>query len=312
MKNIIVMKNITVSSKYWFMLLVVCTAFSVTSCNSSSEDDSLEDELAADSTTVPTMAVDEKTLNDLIQTIPSPIEMASLIKETGGEYNQNLLNATDNVDKYNTSFKQAFNIGIYSADLGYINIYEKTMSAMGYISAIKTLSDEIKVGQFFDFATLKNLASNSNNADSLLYISINSFNKMDAHLRSQKRGELSVLILAGAWLEGLNIACQVNKVNPNQEMNERIGEQKMVLDNIVLILDLYKNNEYFTSLAGDFKSLKTIYDGIEITYEYAEPETQEINGQLVIVDNTTSKINMTEQQKQDIIKTVAQIRSKLI
>lgn len=304
------MKNTSSIAQYLLIFFVALFTFS--SCNSSGDDDSLEDELAQDSTLVPTLNVDEQTLNDLIQTIPSPIEMASLIKETGGEFNQNLLNSTDNVDKYNTSFKQAFNIGVYSADLGYINIYEKTMSAIGYISAIKKLSDEIKVGQFFDFATLKNLASNSDNADSLLYISINSFNKMDAHLRKQKRGELSVLIIAGAWLEGLNIACQVNKINPNAEMDERIGEQKMVLDNIISILDLYQKNEFFASLAFDFKSLKSLYDNISITYEYAEPETQEINGQLVIVDNSTSIVNMTDQQKQNIIKAVAQIRNKMI
>ena len=135
---------------------------------------------------------------------------------------------------------------------------------------------------------------------------------MDAHLRKQKRGELSVLIIAGAWLEGLNIACQVNKINPNAEMDERIGEQKMVLDNIISILDLYQKNEFFASLAFDFKSLKSLYDNISITYEYAEPETQEINGQLVIVDNSTSIVNMTDQQKQNIIKAVAQIRNKMI
>ncbi len=294
------------------LALFVLSIIAFSSCKSNSDEDTLEDEIKEDTTSVSNVQVEEGTLNNLIQTIPSPIEMATLIKETGGEYNESLLNPTDNSEKYNTSYKQAFNIGIYSADLGYINIYEKTFATIGYLTAIKSLSDEINVGQFFDFNTMKNLASNSKNVDSLLYISINSFNKMDAYLRQQKRGELSVLIVVGAWLEGLHIACQVAKVHPNNEMNERIGEQKMVLDNIMAILDLYKKNSHFENLATDFSKLKNIYDGVTITYVHAEPETKEINGQLVIVDNSTSKVNMTEQQKDNIIKTVRILRNKLI
>jgi hypothetical protein len=305
--------------KYKFTLSAVLTLsvfilsiLLFSSCKSNSDEDSLEDEIAQDTPSLGNIEIEKGTLNDLIQTIPSPIEMATLIKETGGEYDQSLLNATDNSDKYNTPYKQAFNIGVYSADLGYINIYERTLSAMDYISVIKTLSDEINVGQFFDFATLKKLVATNKNADSLLYISINSFNKMDAHLRQQRRGELSVLIVVGAWLEGLHIACQVAKVHPNDEMDERIGEQKIVLDNILAILDLYKKDSHFANLASHFYKLKNIYDGITITYVHAEPETKEINGQLVIVDNSTSKVEMTKHQKNDIIATVGTIRNKLI
>ena len=135
---------------------------------------------------------------------------------------------------------------------------------------------------------------------------------MDAYLRKQKRGELSVLIVSGAWLEGLNIACQVAKANPNEQMDERIGEQKMALDNIMLILNLCKKNDYFVGLTKDFQKLKKIYDGVTITYIDAEPETKEINGQLVIIDKSTSTINMTKQQRNEIIATVNAIRNKLV
>jgi len=306
------MHTILNRTKATLILLIVSFSLGFQACNGSSDSDSLDDEIAMDLRIVAAKDVPEMPLNNLIQTIPSPIEMASLIKKTGGEFNQNLLNSTDHIHKYNTSLQQAFNIGIYSADLGYINIYEKTFSAMEYIGAIKSLSDEIKVGQFFDFETLKNLAASSKNVDSLLYISINSFNKMDEYLRKQKRGELSVLIVSGAWLEGLHIACQVAKTNPNEQMNERIGEQKIVLNNILLTLYLYKKNDYFVRLAEDFQKLKTIYDGVTITYMDAEPGTKEVNGQLVIVDNSTSKINMTKQQLNEIISTVNTIRNKLV
>ncbi len=292
---------------FTFLMLLM----GLTACGGGSENDSLDSELPAD-TIAAGANVSEDVLNNLIQSIPSPVEMASVIKASGGEYNSRILNETDNVDKYNNNYKQALNIGIYSADLGYINIYEKTMSAMGYISSIKTLADQIKVGQFFDFATLKNLASNSKNADSLLYISMSSFNKMDAYLREQKRGELSVLIITGAWLEGLHIASEVAKVKASADIVEKIGEQKIVLNNLLLIVNLYNKIPYFANVASELEKLKGIYDQVTITYEYAEPETKEVNGQLVIVDNSTSKINMTDDQLKKIIETTASIRTQLV
>ena len=105
-------------------------------------------------------------------------------------------------------------------------------SGIEYLASIKKLADNIKVGQFFDFETLKRIASNNKNYDSLLFISTDNFNKMDKQLRDQKRGELSVLMITGAWLEGMHVATQVCKVKETKELTDRIGYEKINLDNI--------------------------------------------------------------------------------
>ena len=167
----------------------------------------------------PTLLVNSKKqakmLDELIQSIPSPIEMNTVIKSTGAAFNANIMHKTAASKKYTTNYQQAYNVGVYTADMGYINAYDKTMYSISCITAVKQLSDAIQVGQFFDFDALQRLSKNSNNVDSLQYISINSFNKMDAYLRSQNRGELSVLIVSGAWLEGLHIATQTMKAKAN-------------------------------------------------------------------------------------------------
>src|SRR5690606_14108032 len=104
--------------------------------------------------------------------IPSPVEMSALLRAIGVEFQGDILNHTANADKYTTVYKQAINLGIYGADLGYINMYEKTGSSLNYLNAVKTVADQIKVGQFFDFTTLKRLSNNKKNVDSLTYITI--------------------------------------------------------------------------------------------------------------------------------------------
>ncbi len=295
------------------ILTVLLPAFLLMSCGGS--DDKLENTVKqGDSLTGPLKPIDvsEETINGIIQSIPTPIEIASLLKSNGATYDAAILNSTDNANKYNTNYNKSLNIGIYSADLGYINIYEKTFSAINYLSTVKGLADDIKVGQFFDFETLKRLASNNSNYDSLLYVSTDNFNKMDGFLREQKRGELSVLMISGAWLEGLYIATQVNTQIKNPELKDRIGFEKINLDNILVILNAYKQDKYFANIVSEFDKLKAIYDNIKITYEYKEPETKEVNGQLVIVNNSKSTVNINDEQLKKVTEAIAQVRFALV
>lgn len=282
----------------------------ILACNNKTETDEFSADKLMSDTATSTVEISAEVMEGIILSIPSPVEMSSVIKASGAEYNSKILNSTDNVDKYTTNYKKAFNMGIYGGDLGYINIYEKTYSALNYLSVIKKLADDLKVGQFFDFEMLKRLATNSQNIDSVLYISTSGFNNMDKYLREKKRGNLSVLIVAGAWMEGLYVATQVVKQKNSQEIIDRIGEQKIVLDNLLLIVSAYKSDPYFASLLKDFEDIKKEFDKVSITYEYHEPESKEVNGQLVIVDNSKTIVNITDKNVKDITATVERVRIK--
>lgn len=296
-----------------FTILAITSLVSFVFTNCGNDDEKLvEKAQQADTMTFVKPDISAEAINDIIQSIPSPLEMATMLKDNGQGYDASILNPTTNTEKYNTNYKMAFNVGVYSADLGYINIYEKTFSAMEYLNSVKQLANGIKVGQFFDFEVLKRLASNNKNYDSLIFISTDNFNKMDAHLRTQSRSELSVLMISGAWLEGVYIACQVAKTKPNAELKERIGYEKMNLDNILIILNAYKNDKYFAQIVEQFENLKQIYSQIKISYEYAEPETKEVNGQLVIINNSKSSVNITDEQLKIIIDEITKVREFMI
>jgi hypothetical protein len=196
--------------------------------------------------------------------------------------------------------------------MGYINVYDKTMYSIACISAVKKLSDAIQVGQFFDFESLQRLSKNSNNVDSLQYISINSFNKMDAFLRSQNRGELSVLIVAGAWLEGLHIATETMKSKANDELREKIGEQKIVLESLMKILKLCDKIPHFTKIISEYEKLNTLFSKVKIEYVQGEPTVKIVDGQMVIEDSSTSKIVMSDDQLKEITNATENARKVLL
>lgn len=258
------------------------------------------------------LEISEEVMQDIVQNLSSPVEMAALIKSLNVTFSNKYLASVDNIDQFSTSFQQAFNLGIYGADLGYLNMYNKTNSVIDYISAIKTLADGIKVGQFFDFVTLKRLAQNNENLDSLMYISVHSFNQVDKYLRTNNRSNLSALMITGVWVEGLYLATQVYREVPHPALKERIGEQKIMMADLLLILNNYKHDKQFESLINDLTAIKELYSEVTITYEPGEPEAVEQDGMLVIIQNEKSIVNISDETIAKIITKTEEIRNKLI
>lgn len=304
-------------SKY-FTLIVIGFAVILWGCSSDSQQVEIQEETAPVEE-APEVAISKEVVQGIINSIPSPLELTTVIKESGSSFSKNNLNDPDNIENYPTSYKKALNLGIYGADLGYINIYEKTHLAISYLSAVRDLSNDLKVGQFFDFGTLRRLASNSQNLDSLLYISTSGFEKMNNFLTENGRGNLGMLILVGGWLESLYIAALATEVDFGAEhqeaqsiLFERVGEQKMILDDIQVVLSVYKKSPGIESLHAELAQLQEVYKKVNITYTYEEPETIEVDGMLQIIDKSSTNVEMSIEVKKEVLATVRKIRKNII
>ena len=290
-------------------LLIILTL--IVSCKSGGQDKNANAEIP-DSVLNKGIEISGEVMQDIVQNISSPVEMAAMIKDLGVPFSNRYISTTERVRNLTTSYQQALNLGIYAADLGYLNMYNKTTAVIDYLTAIKSLSDDIKVGQFFDFTTLKRLATNSKNLDSLMYISVHSFNEMDKYLHSNNRTNLSTLMVTGVWIEGLYLGTQVYKTTPNKQLAERIGEQKLTLDQLVLILSNYKQDKQYAKLYDELMLLKDTFQPVVIRYEQGEPELVEENGMLTIVQHEKSIVDVTPEQLTRIIDTAELVRNRLI
>ncbi|WP_276369225.1 hypothetical protein [Chryseolinea sp. H1M3-3] len=285
-----------------------------TACGSEKKSDEQAFLEGLDTTKIEGPSISEGVIGDILQRIPSPLEISVLLKESGKKYNSSYLNSPDNISKYNSNYKKALNLGVYGTDLGYTNIYEQNQDGVKYMSSIKTLADGLNIGQFFDIETIGRLATNSKNLDSLLLITTQNFNSINHYLQSQNRSNLSVLFLTGGWVEALNILCEVAAANPsNKELQETIGEQKIILENIMLLLSFYKDSDQnMASLLTDMEELKKLYDKVNITYTYSESTFEIVDGVMVIKDNSSSTIQITQEDIASIKALTSSIRNKII
>jgi len=294
-----------------FSLVILFISMTLVSCHN---EDNLND-LTTDNNNINTQnttVVNEESINEILGSFSSPVEMAALMSSINVEFSKKYLINPALTENYDTNNKKALALGILSADLGYLNVYERSSLIVEYLSAIKRLSDDLRVSQFFDFNSFKRIATSNDNIDSLLFLSVQSFQDMDNYLRESARSNLSLLVITGVWLEGLYLLTQVANETKAEKLVNRIGEQKILFNMLFPIIKLYKDDEYFKELSEDFKEFQRVFDEVEITYIVTEPETKIINGVPVIIQNEESVIKINEDQLNQIIITTEKIRNKLI
>lgn len=282
-------------------------------CGPGNKNEDQEFVEALDETSLETEVISGE-VNDILNRIPSPLEISMLLKESGKKYNADFLNSPENNSRYNTNYKRALNLGIYGTDLGYTNIYEQAQDGIRYMSTIRDLANDLNIGQFFELETIGRLVSNSNNLDSLLLITTQNFNSINHYLQTQNRSHLSVLFLTGGWLEALHITCEVASANPdNEQLKETIGAQKIILDNILSLVSFYKGSDRnMASLLADLESLKQSFDKVNITTIYKPSSFEVVDGVMVVKDNSSSTVEITQADIQSIRTTTQTIRTKII
>jgi hypothetical protein len=130
------------------------------------------------------------------------------------------------------------------------------------------LAGNLGVNAAFDQRMFDRIQSNDNNKDSVLQIITESFKKVDEILKNNNRPGTSAIILAGCWIEGLYVSCQMAQVVSAESIFKTILSQKESLHNLLALLESVelKENELF--LVKDLRELHKIYEVAETSTSY--------------------------------------------
>jgi hypothetical protein len=256
--------------------------------------------------------IDSEKIDNLIESFPSPIEMAATIEDMQVPYSMKNLVPTEVAADFDSNFDKALGLGMLSSDLGYLNVYERKNAIVEYLTSIKRLADALDVDQFFDFQTLKRLATNSSNLDSLMYLSVTSYHDMDEHLRQTRRSDLSALMITGVWLEGQFLACKVNEFKSDKRVEEIIVGQKEILKELLTVLDYFKDKSAFKEMNKQFYELSDLYDNVKIELVEGEDQVIKEDSITVIIPGDHTIIHYTQDDVKIISNKIIQIRNNLI
>jgi hypothetical protein len=264
--------------------------------------------------TISKVEISKEEMFNLIESFPSPIEMASVLKNNKIEISSDMLLPTDSIDRFTTGYDKAMALGAYGSDMGYLNIYNKIFLIPDYLETIVGLSEDLDLDGFFDFIAMFEMADNSRNGgsiDSLIQMSTESFNEMEVHLREKGRDELSLLIVFGTWLEGASVISEIAKKEQTRLMFNRVAEQKEFVNNLNDIFES-SSDDYFNILSTKIEPLISLYSEVEIEMILKEPTMEEVDGQLLFIDNSETIIHADEKTIMDIIDITIVLRNDLL
>lgn len=131
--------------------------------------------------------------------VPSPIETALMMKESGAHFDNALMNDPEKASQYASKSKKALNLGVYGADLGYVTIYDNPTDALKYLKVVERLLDDLGVTGAFNEEILSRFSNNVGNQDSLLVLVGESFKAGDTYLKDNERNDVAGFILAGGF-----------------------------------------------------------------------------------------------------------------
>lgn len=236
------------------------------------------------------------------------------MQAVGVEYQSSFILDTDESKKANSWFSQSVKLGIFGADMAYSNVYGETRKSIQYLTSIRGLADKLKIGQFFDVASIKEMVEQKDNLDELINVSQMNFQKMNDYLQKQNRGKVSVAMILGGWVETLYLSAKVATLEKdNEALFENVSEQKFSLETIQLLLDLYASDKYFAIFKEEFQPLISAYENVEVIFTEGEiTYSEDAEGNIVAEDTSTSEIVFTKKDLDKITKAVSNLRKKLI
>jgi len=276
---------------YFFLIALLATGLA--SCNSSKEDKNKNsDEFDEAGETL------KQQIEEVVYNIPSPSEIPYLLQATGAEFNENLLNARQNVDGYTTrNDKAALNLGVYVADIGYLTSYDKTQEAIDYLASCKTLADALGLIGTFDSELGKQFEENISNKDSLAHLLDRTIQQAQAFLVDDNRNKLASLVVTGSFIEGLYISTGLIKSYPKNILPEDnrnlvltplmrvVLEQKKAVSELLKMLSAVDQTEPIVSIVADLKSLEETYQKLNI-----EEQIKKNRADLVLSDKNLEGI----------------------
>ncbi len=254
----------------------------------------------------------------IFYSLPSPLETAMLIKSAGAEYDEELLNSLENVNKYTSSKALALNLGIYTTDLSFASLFDQTQTSINYMEASRAMAEGLDISEAIDKETMERLENNLQNRDVVMDIISETFLNSSSYLKENERQDVAAIVLVGGWIEGLYLATKLvgDKSIENNKLVDSILEQKLSFNIVQRMLDDNKEkstgeqNEDIVALIDELQPLKEAFDKVKV--ETTESQTVTDESQNVTTIKSKTSVSVTPEDFAQIILVVDKLRTSFI
>ena len=153
----------------------------------------------------------ENKIEENVYPLPTSAEVIKMLTDLEVGYQIGLTNPVENTKKYFSSTTRAINLGVYGADLSYVTLYNIQQEVINFLNAIRSLSNELNMSKIYNEELYDKIKLNFDNKDELVKILTNAFNDTYAYLSDNDQQPLALLVVGGAWVEGMYLTTHVSE-----------------------------------------------------------------------------------------------------
>ena len=248
----------------------------------------------------------QKAFKQIFHAVPSPIETAMLLERSGIRFDSGALHALDNAAGYTTTELQSVNLGIYAGDLSYSVIFNQNQQSVDYLNTCRRLCDGLGVGDIINASLIARADNNRDIRDSLVDIVTDTFYSLNARFRENGMEEVSGLMAAGGWVEGVYLGTRSLNTSTD-DLKLRIAEQKMTLENLMGLLRSYAPTPALQGMMEALAPVESAFAGVTIT-ENAAAATAAEDGMVVISGGP--EVQYDQATLDAISETIAAVRNQ--
>lgn len=262
-------------------LMAIGAIFALQSCGGEAESDA--NELNVVDTTE---TISDEEFEDMFESpdsdyhLPSPLQVASIFKKSGLDYNSDATNPVESSSNYTEQLNQMLNFGVYSADMAYCVLNEQANEGRKYLEVITELADRIGMEAVFENSDLiERFDSNIEDKDSIEILMIDIHERTEIYMDENDMQHQEAIHFAGAWTEGMYLGVYDFESNPEKDgVGAQITEQMSILKNIIQGLNDPKNDGMDIEwLIVDLENIQATFNGFESVNNYFDdPEADEL------------------------------------
>ena len=219
--------------------------------------------------------------------LPTSSSVIKMLTELEVGYIIGISNPVENAKNYFSSTTRAINLGVYGADLSYVTLYNMQQEVINYLNAIRTLSNELNMSKIYNEDLYENIKANYDNRDELVTILTAAFNETYAYLSENDQQQLALLVVGGAWVEGMYLTTHVSDAAYKVAgISKVLLEQKNSFELFLEITKPYATDPSISDFLKLLDPVKKVYAGLSTS--------------------------LTEQNIRDITTVIGQVRAQIV
>ena len=240
------------------ILPLLITGFSfMTSCNSCKSRKVGEERKKIEMEQADTL---EKEIESNVYPLPTSAEVLKMLADLEVGYTFGITNPVSKAKRYITSTDKAINMGAYGADLSYATLYNMNQEVLNYLGAIRTLANELNMSRIYDETLYDKIKLNFDNRDELVKILTEAFDKTYAYLVDNDQQVHALLVVGGAWVEGMYLTTHVSLQSYHYAgISRNLLEQKKSFDLYLEITAPYLSDPVLSEFVTNLNPIKEVY-----------------------------------------------------